>query len=109
MISRHWRGIAKPGHAEAYLRHLRAETFPGLAAIPGFVEASVLRREIDGGIEFQVVTVWDSMKAIEAFAGPEVDAAVVPAAAQALLSSFDEQVCHFEVVDRFTPRGALED
>jgi heme-degrading monooxygenase HmoA len=105
MISRHWKGVAKLGHAEAYLRHLRSETFSRLAGLPGFVEASVLRREVDGGTEFLVVTVWDSMKAVEAFAGPDVDVAVVPAAVQAMLSSYDERVRHFEMVDRFSAGG----
>jgi len=108
VISRHWKGVARPGRAAEYLRHLRSETFPRLAALPGFVEAAVLRREIEGGSEFQVVTVWESLEAIEAFAGPDADIAVVPAAAQATLASYDERVHHYEVVSRFKPGGAPE-
>ena len=105
MISRHWTGVAKPGRGEAYEHHLRSDTFPRLAHIPGFVEASVLRRDVDGGTEFQVVTVWDSLEAVKAFAGPQVDVAVVPEAAQAMLSSYDERVRHYEVVERFARSG----
>jgi len=98
--------VAKPGRGKAYEHHLRRDTFPRLAAIPGFVEASVLRRDVDGGTEFQVVTVWDSLEAVKAFAGPQVDVAVVPEAAQAMLSSYDERVRHYEVVEGFTRWGA---
>ena len=108
MISRHWKGLAKPGRAEEYLRHLQSETFPRLAAIAGFVEASVLRREVEGGTEFQVVTVWESLEAIEAFAGRDADVAVVPAAAQPTLVSYEERVHHYDVAGRLKPGGAPE-
>jgi heme-degrading monooxygenase HmoA len=75
MISRHWTGVTKPGHAEAYERHLRNDTFPRLAAIPGFIEASILRRSVEGGTEFQIVTLWSSLSAITAFAGQQVGVA----------------------------------
>ena len=42
MISRHWKGIARPGQAERYVDHLRRDVFPKLAAIPGFVRAAVV-------------------------------------------------------------------
>jgi hypothetical protein len=42
MISRHWKGIARPGQAEGYVDHLRRDVFPKLAAIPGFVRATVV-------------------------------------------------------------------
>jgi hypothetical protein len=99
MISRHWKGVAADGRAEAYVRHLKDHTLPGLAKIRGFVSASILRRELAGGTEFQIVTVWDSLGAITAFAGEQIDVAVVPPPAQALLASYDAHVEHYEIVD----------
>jgi heme-degrading monooxygenase HmoA len=69
MISRHWKGISRRDQADAYVRHLKSETFPTLASIPGFVRASILRRDVANGTEFQIVTVWESLDAIHAFAG----------------------------------------
>jgi len=40
MISRQWRGLAHANQAENYIRHLRAETFPAVRKLPGFVDAS---------------------------------------------------------------------
>ena len=99
MISRHWKGVVRPGQADAYVRHLQTDTFPGLARIHGFIRASILRREVDAATEFQIVTVWDSLRAIEAFAGKDVETAVVPAHVRAMLSSYDERVVHYEIVD----------
>jgi heme-degrading monooxygenase HmoA len=99
MISRHWKGITKPGLDERYIDHLKTHTLPELTAIPGFVSASILRRDVDDGTEFQVITRWKSIDAIRAFAGEDVEMAVVPEAAARLMTSFDRRVVHYEVVD----------
>jgi heme-degrading monooxygenase HmoA len=103
MVSRHWKGTAKPGQAEAYIRHLRTDTFPKLARIPGFVRASILKRGVEAGTEFQVVTVWESLQAIQAFAGSSTDSAVVPPLVQGLMLSYDTQVAHYEIAHTFEP------
>jgi hypothetical protein len=54
VISRHWRGVSKRERAEAYIAHLQAETFPLLMRIPGFVRASILKREVDRGTDMMV-------------------------------------------------------
>jgi heme-degrading monooxygenase HmoA len=107
MISRHWKGVAKPEQAEAYVRHLRHDTFPALARIPGFIQASILRRDVETGTEFQIVTLWDSLSAIKAFAGEQPDVAVVPASVKAMMSRYDERVVHYEIVDTFAPGKAV--
>jgi len=99
MISRHWRGLAKPEHAEAYVEHLRTETFPALKLSSGFISASILRRRTEGGVEFLVVTHWSSIEALRAFAGAEADLAVVPANVQGMMVEYDQVVRHYEVVD----------
>ena len=104
MISRHWKGIARPERADDYVRHLRTQTFPGLARLPGFVRASILARPTAEGTEFQIVTVWQSLEAIRAFAGDSLDVAVVPSAVQELMVRYDLKVFHYEIVESFEPR-----
>ena len=99
MISRHWKGIAKPDRAEAYVRHLTTETFPHLATIAGFVRATILKRDIGRGTEFQIVTVWTSIDAIQAFAGKDIEVAIVPKVAQEMMLEYDESVVHYEVIE----------
>jgi heme-degrading monooxygenase HmoA len=98
MISRHWIGIAKRDHADAYVEHLEADTFPKLGALPGFVRATILRRERAEGTEFRIVTLWDSVGSIRAFAGSDVEAAVVPDNVQAMMIDYDRRATHYEVV-----------
>ncbi len=99
MISRQWRGLAKPVHADSYVKHLREETFRKLRKISGFIDASILRPNVDQGIEFLIVTRWKSMGAIEEFAGREPDIAVVPEKVQEMMVDYDRSVRHYEVVE----------
>jgi heme-degrading monooxygenase HmoA len=101
MISRHWKGLCKRELADRYVEHLKLETFPQLANLPGFVRATILRRIVPAGTEFQVVTLWQSLSAIEAFAGRDVDIAVVPQSVQAMMLSHDHGVTHYEVAHIF--------
>ena len=107
MISRHWKGIARREDADRYVAHLKSDTFPKLASLAGFVRASILRREVPTGTEFQVVTVWESLQAIQAFSGADVEAAVVPPVAQAMMVEFDRRAAHYEIAFTFEgTRGA---
>ena len=98
MIARTWRGEAAPDKADAYYRHVTGTVFPEVARLPGHRGGYVLRREAGGAVEFLVVTLWDSMDAVRAFAGADPEIAVVEPAARAVLSSYDERVRHYEVV-----------
>src|SRR5258708_35246183 len=78
MIARHWRGLIKSDRAADYEEHLRSETFPALEKIRGFLGADILKRAVESGIEFLVITRWKSIESIEQFAGADDEEAVVP-------------------------------
>ena len=99
MISRQWRGLARRDRAQDYLEHLRADTFPALRALPGFVSASILSRPFGDGIEFLVVTQWRALDDIARFSGTDLEAAVVPPEAAKMMIDYDRRVKHFEVVE----------
>ena len=99
MIARHWRGLARREFADAYVEHLHSETFPQLVQLPGFHDASLLRRDVEQGVEFLVVTVWKSLDAIRSFAGHDPESAVVPAKVQQMMIEYDRRPRHYEVVD----------
>jgi heme-degrading monooxygenase HmoA/uncharacterized protein YciI len=99
MILRMWKGQAAPEKAEKYVHHASKNVFPELRTIPGHRGAYLLRRAVNGAVEFVVLTLWDSMDAVRKFAGAKPDKAVVAPDAQGLLSSFDDFVSHYEVVE----------
>ena len=97
MIARMWSGVAREGSVDAYLAHLRDTTFPALQDLPGHRGGYVLQRVADDRTMVTVITLWDSIDAIARFAGPDVEAAVVPPEAQVLLASWDARAMHWEV------------
>lgn len=105
MIARLWHGWTSSANADAYEHLLRHEIFAGITAraIPGFRGIDLLRRPSGELVEFVTVMWFESLDAVRAFAGPDYEVAVVPPAARALLSRFDERSAHFEVRERRDP------
>lgn len=98
MIERVWSARTTREGALGYAEHFRRVVVPELASIAGYRGARLLERERDGEIEVVVVTRWQSLDAIRAFAGEELDRAVVHDEAVALFSDYDRKVRHFGVV-----------
>lgn len=105
MIARLWRGEAMPDNAAAYQEHFNQQVYPALNALAGYRGAWLLRRDVDGRVEFLAVTMWDSVESIKAFAGDDVQRAVVEPEARAVLASFDSFAQHFEVVSHPQVQG----
>ena len=102
MICRLWRGWTTKENADLYERIVRSEVIPGIEArhIAGFRHIDLMKRELDEEVEFQTLMWFDSLDAIKAFTGEDYSVSHVPAAAQAVLTRFDERAAHFEVLDR---------
>jgi heme-degrading monooxygenase HmoA len=98
MIGRLWRGKTTEENADAYENVLRSLVLPELDQIPGSQGAYVLRRDVDDGVEFITLTLFESLDAIKLFAGEDYEQAVILPEAKALLSSFDPNAAHYEVV-----------
>lgn len=102
MISRIWHGWATGANADAYERLLRTEIFEGILDrhIEGFLGIDLLRRTEADTVEFVTIMWFESLEAVEAFAGPDYEVAVVPPKARALLARFDDRSSHYQVLER---------
>jgi len=100
MISRIWHGWTTPANADAYETLLKSEIFIGILNrhIPGYRTIHLFRREVGGEVEFVTLMWFDSLAAVQAFAGEDYEAAVVPPKARELLSHFDQRSQHYEVM-----------
>lgn len=104
MIARIWQGWTSPLNADAYESLLKGEIFPRIAAkgVAGYRGIDLLRRSAGPDeVEFTTIMWFDSWDAVRAFAGEDAERAVVPPAARALLSRFDERSRHHDVLHRF--------
>ena len=100
MILRYWRGWTTPENAEAYERIVATEVLPSIAArgVAGYDGAYLLRRDLDGEVEFATIMSFDSIESVRAFAGDDYETAHVPPRARQVLERFDERSAHFEVL-----------
>ena len=106
MIARSWTARASPEGATEYAAFFARILAPQLKAIPGHRGALVLDRAIENGQrELTVVTFWDDREAIARFAGATPDRAVVEAEAAALLTAFDTDVHHHQILVNALPEG----
>src|SRR5436309_13279506 len=72
MIARLWKGWTPRENADAYERLLRDKVLPGLRSIDGYLGGYVLRHNGDDEVEFAVVNLFESLDAVQAFAGPSI-------------------------------------
>jgi heme-degrading monooxygenase HmoA len=98
MIVRSWSARATSEGADAYQNHFTTSVLPQLDQLDGFRGAYLLRRDLDDGVELQVLTRWTSLAAVERFAGPDVEVAVVEPEARAVLTSYDSRVRHHAIL-----------
>jgi heme-degrading monooxygenase HmoA len=76
---------------------------PELRKLDGFVDASLLRQERGHEVGIFIITTWKSKNAIRAFAGEDIERAVVEQEAVNALTSFDATVQHWDIL---SPAGA---
>jgi heme-degrading monooxygenase HmoA len=97
MIARLWSARASKAQSTRYLEHFWQSVVPSLRTFDGYVSSSVLIRSQGDSVEILVTTVWQSLRAIDAFAGADRETAVVASDAAALLTDYDRRVRHYEV------------
>jgi heme-degrading monooxygenase HmoA len=97
MIARVWRGAVAAEDGDAYAAYLEETGVADYRATPGNRSVQVLRREVDDRTEFVLVTLWDSIDAIAAFAGDDVEAAVYYDEDDRYLLEREPRVAHYTV------------
>jgi len=99
MILRTWRGSVDSENGDRYLAYLRETGIKEYMATPGNRGVFVVRRERNGRTEYLLLTLWDSMEAIERFAGDTPERAVFYPEDDKFLVEKDEHVDHYEVLE----------
>jgi heme-degrading monooxygenase HmoA len=99
MIARVWRGVTLAHKADDYLTYLEATGLKAYRATLGNRGVQVLRRIRDDEAEFVLISHWDSLDAIRAFAGEDYERAVYYPEDKDYLLSFAPNVDHFEVFE----------
>jgi heme-degrading monooxygenase HmoA len=97
MIARHWRGWTSIKNADLYESFLKEQVLPGLRTIEGYRSGYILRSDGADESEFVVINLFDSLEAVQRFAGPDYSVPVFEPEAKRLLSRIETFATHYEV------------
>jgi uncharacterized protein len=97
-ILRLWTARTTADKFDRYVQHVTKRVFPVLGEIEGYRGGYLLRQERGPEVEIVVLTLWESMDAVQQFAGRDPNQAVVEPPARAVLTAFDEFVKHYEII-----------
>jgi uncharacterized protein YciI/heme-degrading monooxygenase HmoA len=96
-ILRRWTARTSQEQWPRYRAHFTVKVLPDLRGVAGFLGATLFVRHTGDEVEILVETTWRSLESIRAFAGPDLEAAVVSDEAMAMLTEFDGHVRHYEI------------
>ena len=99
MIARTWHGAVRSPDADAYHRYLLDSGVPDLRNTPGNRGVYVLRRVEGAEAHFFLISLWESLEAIRAFAGGEVERARYYPEDRRYLLALEPRVTHYEVLE----------
>jgi heme-degrading monooxygenase HmoA len=98
VIARTWRGAVRRADAEEYAEYIERTGFAEYAETAGNRGAWILRRDEGERTEFITLSLWESEEAIRAFAGDDIEAAVLYPEDERYLIGGESEVRHYEVV-----------
>jgi hypothetical protein len=101
MIARAWHGCVPANKADTYHEYLLRTGITDYRATPGNRGVTVMRR-IEGQVaHFEILTFWDSVEAIKAFAGDDYELARYYPEDEEFLLEREPYVKHLEVLYAF--------
>jgi heme-degrading monooxygenase HmoA len=97
VIARAWFGRTKASEYDTYLAYLERSGVPELEGTHGNRGVIVLRRVEGDEAEFGVLSFWDSLESVKAFAGEDVDTARYFPEDEHYLLELTPRLKHFDV------------
>lgn len=98
MIMREWRGRLPHEKVDEYFEYLKVTGLADYAATPGHRGTRVLLDRDGDTAEYTLLTFWDSLDAVRAFAGDDVSRAKYYPEDGQYFINMPERVRHYEVM-----------
>lgn len=99
MIARIWKGTVRRADSDTYGDYIRETGFNEYGETSGNRGAWLLRHDEGDRTEFLALSMWESVDAIRAFAGEDIEAAVYYPEDERFLIEPTATVTHYSVVD----------
>ncbi len=98
-IARLWHGRTRAADADVYMDYLNRTGIPDYKATPGNLGVTVLRR-VEGDVaEFLLISYWESLDAIRAFAGDDLTASHYYDEDRHYLLELESTCIHYEIME----------
>jgi heme-degrading monooxygenase HmoA len=97
-IVRMWHGAVPKDKADEYYQYLQQTGLKDYAGTPGNQGVSVLRRDEAEVTHFLLITFWDSVSSIKAFAGEEYEKARYYPDDEQFLLDLEPAVIHYQLI-----------
>jgi heme-degrading monooxygenase HmoA len=99
VVARIWRGAVRAEDADEYVRYIEETGLREYRETAGNRGAWLLRRVEGDRCEIVTLSFWDSIDAIRAFAGDDVERAVYYPEDERFLVEHDNRVTHWELFE----------
>ena len=99
MIARIWHGRVPAAKGDSYLEHMRTFAIPRYRAVPGNLAAYALRRFEGDVMHIDMLTFWESLESIKAFAGADVEKARYDDFDKDYLLEYEPTCRHYEAFE----------
>jgi heme-degrading monooxygenase HmoA len=96
-VARIWRGRTLASKADEYEAYLFASGITKIRETPGNLGVTVLRRADGNQTEFLVISIWESIEAVQRFAGKDYQKAVILDRDREYLLEVEPHVRHYEI------------
>jgi heme-degrading monooxygenase HmoA len=103
VIAREWRCLCPIVHRDAFLLHLDATGVRETSSLPGYRGHQILEHDMEGGVEITLVTYWDRLESITAFAGEDIGRARLYPGDEPFCITPDKDVRHYRVLSAALP------
>jgi heme-degrading monooxygenase HmoA len=97
MIARIWRGAVRQEDGDVYEQYIRETGVAEYKATAGNLGVTMMRRQVGDRTEFMLLSLWESLDAVKAFAGEDYEKGVYYPEDDRYLVDRDEKSSHWEV------------
>jgi heme-degrading monooxygenase HmoA len=97
MIARMWRGRIRSNDAPEYVAYVNETGIQEQRRTPGNRGSMILQRDLGDETEILVVSLWETLESVRAFAGEPIEQAVYYPRDEAYLLELEPEVAHYEV------------
>ena len=100
LIVRLWHGRVPSAKAKSYREFLNGRAIPDYRSVAGNLSVHILERPEGEVTHFITMTFWESLEAIRAFAGEDMEKAKYYPEDESFLLEYEPRVVHYEVVGK---------